>query len=133
MRSNREWRNRWASTRTNRDVIRVVVTPDVHQGVMFNYPLEDVHGSQTLLGPRAVPLLEGGVKVPAQEQPLARIQRAEKGGRLLIESQLLWARCQGVNVDEVDHERLHTDPEVQQVARHSLGDPQHLGPKVVGE
>ncbi|CAM2105285.1 unnamed protein product [Caretta caretta] len=111
-----------------RDVIRVVVAPDVHQGVMVNYLPEDVRGGRALLGPRAVLLLQGRIKVPAQDQALVRIQSAEEGGHLLKETQLLRARCRGIDVDKIDHEPLQTDPEVQQVARHSLGDPQHLGP-----
>ncbi|CAM2110993.1 unnamed protein product [Caretta caretta] len=86
----------------HQDVVRVVVMPDVHQGVMFYYFLEDVRC--------------GGVKVPAQDQELARIQGAEKGGRLLIETQPLRVRCRGINVNKVDHELLRTDPEVQQAA-----------------
>ncbi|CAM2096221.1 unnamed protein product [Caretta caretta] len=73
------------------NVIRVVVVPDIHLGVVFDYLLEDVHGGQALLGPRAIPLLEGGVKVPPQNQAFMRIQGAEEAGRLLIELQQLWA------------------------------------------
>ncbi|CAM2117702.1 unnamed protein product [Caretta caretta] len=106
------------------NVIRVVIAPDVHQGVVFNYLPEDVHGGWALLGPRVVPLLEGGVKVSTQDQALMRIQGAKEGGCLLIELQLLRARCRGIDVNKP----LQTDLDVQQIAWHSLGDPQHLGP-----
>ncbi|CAM2112995.1 unnamed protein product [Caretta caretta] len=114
MLSNREWRNRWASTRTK-------VNVEMSSGWWLRC-------GQALFGPQAVPLLKGGVKVPTQDQALMRIQGAEEGGCLLIELQPLRARCRGIDVNEVDHKPLHTDSEVQQVAQHSLGDPQHLGP-----
>ncbi|CAM2118507.1 unnamed protein product [Caretta caretta] len=41
--------------------------------------------------------------------------------------QPLRAQCRGININEVDHKPLHVDPEVQQAARHSLSQPQHLG------
>ncbi|CAM2106173.1 unnamed protein product [Caretta caretta] len=122
MRSNQEWRNPWASTRTK-------VNIETSSGWWSHQTStkEDVRGGRALLGPRAVPLPEGSIKVPAQDQALTRIQGAEEGGRLLKEMQPLQARCRGIEVDKIDHEPLHMDPEVQQAARHSLGDPQHLG------
>ncbi|CAM2096305.1 unnamed protein product [Caretta caretta] len=110
------------------NVIRMVVAPDVHQGVVFDYLLEEVRGGRALLSLRAVPLLEGGVKVSSQDQALMRIQGAKEGGRLLIELQPLRARCRGIDVNEVDHEPLHMDLEVEQAAWNSLGNPQHLRP-----
>ncbi|CAM2100797.1 unnamed protein product [Caretta caretta] len=94
------------------NVIRVVVIPEVYQGVVFDYLLEDVCGGWALLCPQAVLLLVGGVKVPTQNQTLVRIQGAEEGGRLLIELQALRVRCRGIDINEVDHEPLYTDPEV---------------------
>ncbi|CAM2098477.1 unnamed protein product [Caretta caretta] len=104
----------------HRAVIWVVVASDVHQGVMVDNLLEDVRGGWALLGPRAVPRLEDGVKIPAQHQSLARIQGAEEGGHLLIETQLLQAQCWGININEVDLE-------VQQAAWHSLSHPSTSG------
>ncbi|CAM2103766.1 unnamed protein product [Caretta caretta] len=103
------------------NVIWVVVAPDVHQGVVFDYLPEDVRSGWALLGPRVLPLLKGGVKVPSQDQALMRIQGAEEGGCLLIKLQPLRARCQGIDVNEVDHEPLHADLEVQQAAWHTSG------------
>ncbi|CAM2104289.1 unnamed protein product [Caretta caretta] len=95
---------------------------------MVDYLPEDVCGNRALLGPRVVPLLEDHIKIPAQDQALVRIQTAEEGVCLLKEMQPLWDRCWGIDIDKIDHEPLQTDPKVQQAARHSLGDPQHLGP-----